>query len=109
MQLEDYLDVQGPDIIRLKGHRIGLEHIVERYHDGYTPEQIALEYPGVSLEQIYAVIAYYLHHQEEVDAYISLIDALAEERRRTWAANMPEVSRRVRAVIAEQSRKATRP
>jgi len=109
MQLEDYLDVQGPDVIRLKGHRIGLEHIVERYHDGYTPEQIALEYPGVSLEQIYGVIAYYLHHQAEVDAYISRIDALAEERRRTWAENMPEVSRRVRAIIAEQGRKATRP
>ena len=109
MQLEDYLDVQGPDIIRLKGHRIGLEHIVERYHDGYTPEQIALEYPGVSLEQIYGVIAYYLHHQAEVDAYISRIDALAEERRRMWAANMPEVSRRVRAVIAEQGRRATKP
>lgn len=109
MQLEDYLDMQGPDVIRLKGHRIGLEHIVERYHDGYTADQIALDYPGVSLEQIYGVLAYYLHHQADVDAYIARIDALAEEQRRAWAANMPEVSRRVRAVIAQQNQKATRP
>lgn len=102
MQLEEYLDVQGPDVIRLKGHRIGLEHIVERYHEGYTPEQIALEYPGVSLEQIYGVITYYLRHQTDVDAYIERIDAAAEERRRAWAADMPDVSRRVRAALAEQ-------
>lgn len=104
MQLEEYLDIQGPDDIRLKGHRIGLEHIVERYDNGYSAEQIALEYPGVSLEQIYAVIAYYLHHQAEVDAYIARIDALAEERRRAFAANMSDVSRRVRAIIAERAK-----
>lgn len=106
MQLEEYLDTQGPDVIRLKGHRIGLEHIVERYHDGYSPEQIALDYPGVTLEQMYGVIAYYLHHQAEVDAYIVRIDALAEERRRTFEANMPEVSRHIRAVIAKRAEQA---
>ncbi len=31
MQLEDYFDFfENPYAIRLKGHRIGLEHIVER-------------------------------------------------------------------------------
>lgn len=105
MQLTDYLDIQAPDVIRLKGHRIGLEHVVERYQEGYTPEQIALEYPGVSIEQIYGVITYYLHNQAEVDAYISRIDAEAEARRRAWTATMPELSQRVRAVIAEQSRR----
>lgn len=109
MQLEEYLDVQGSDVIRLKGHRIGLEHIVERYRDGYSPEQIALEYPGVSLEQIYAVVAYYLHNQADVDAYIARIDAFADEQRRVFAANMPEVSRRVRAIIAKQSHEVTSP
>ena len=106
MHLEDYLDFQGDDVIRLKGHRIGLEHIVERYHEGYTPEQIALEYPGVGLEQIYGVIAYYLHNQGAVDAYIARIDAAAEARYREWIANMPEVSRRVRAIIAQRRQEA---
>lgn len=105
MQLTDYLDFQATDVIRLKGHRLGLEQIVERYHEGYTPEQIALEYPGVDIEQIYGVITYYLHNRAEVDAYISRIDAEAEARRRAWAAQMPELSQRVRAVIAEQSRR----
>jgi uncharacterized protein (DUF433 family) len=102
MRLEDYLDVQSDDVIRLRGHRIGLEHIVERYHEGYSPEQIALEYPGVSLEQIHAVIAYYLHNQQEVEAYIARIDAEADTRYREWAARMPEVSKRVRAVLQQR-------
>ncbi|WP_255427253.1 hypothetical protein [Candidatus Chloroploca sp. Khr17] len=33
MHLENYLDFHAEDVIRLKGHRIGLEHIVERYHE----------------------------------------------------------------------------
>ncbi|RRR65522.1 MAG: DUF433 domain-containing protein [Candidatus Viridilinea halotolerans] len=102
MRLDHYLDVQAEDVIRLKGHRIGLEHIVERYHEGYSPEQIALEYPGVSLEQIYGVIAYYLHHQAHVDAYIARIDAAAEAHYQTWAAAMPPISQRVRALIAQR-------
>jgi uncharacterized protein (DUF433 family) len=102
MRLEEYLDVQGDDVIRLKGHRIGLEHIVERYHEGYSPEHIALEFPGVSLEQIYGVITYYLHHQADVDAYIARIDAIADARYREWEANMPEVSKRVRAILAQR-------
>lgn len=102
MRLEDYLDVLSDDVIRLRGHRIGLEHIVERYHEGYSPEQIALEYPGVSLEQIHAVLAYYMHNQQEVDAYIARIDAEADARYREWVAHMPEVSKRVRAVLQQQ-------
>jgi uncharacterized protein (DUF433 family) len=106
MHLEDYLDIQGDDRIRLRGHRIGLEHIVERYREGYSAEQIGLEYPGVSLEQIYAVIAYYLRNQGAVDAYIARIDAAAEARYRAWAADMPAVSRRVRAVLDQRREEA---
>ena len=57
MQLDDYLDTIGPDVIRLKGHRIGIEDVVERYHAGESVEQMALDFPGVSLEQLYGTIA----------------------------------------------------
>jgi uncharacterized protein (DUF433 family) len=80
MQLADYLDFISHDVIRLKGHRIGLEHIIERYHLGASPEQIALDFPGLSLEAIYGTIAYYLHHRPEVDAYLARLDALVAQR-----------------------------
>ena len=44
MQLEEYFDTISPDEIRLKGHRINIEHIVERYQDGMTPQQRSWEH-----------------------------------------------------------------
>jgi uncharacterized protein (DUF433 family) len=87
MQLEDYFDFLGPDVIRLKGHRINIEHIVRCYHDGYSPEQIASEFPGLSLEQIHATITYYLRNRVEVDALLVRLSARAEQDYQVWAAS----------------------
>lgn len=80
MHLADYLEIVSPEVIRLKGHRIGLEQIIERYHLGASPEQIALDFPGVSLEMIYGTIAYYLHNRAEVDDYLSRLATLVMQR-----------------------------
>jgi uncharacterized protein (DUF433 family) len=72
MQLEDYFDFLGPNDIRLKGHRIGIESILYEYiHRSQTPEEIAIRFPTLNLEQIYATILYYLHHKEQVHAYLT--------------------------------------
>ena len=104
MQLEEYLDVQGPDVVRIKGHRIGLEHIVERYQEGFSPEEIALDFPGLSLEKIYAVIAYYLHNQNEIDAYVARVNARAESAYQVWAADPSLASLRLRAIKEQRER-----
>jgi uncharacterized protein (DUF433 family) len=77
MQLEDYFEFEG-DAIRIKGHRIWIEHILEYYLSGYKPEDIAREFPGLSLEKIYAAITYYLAHRSEVDAYLIRVDEQKE-------------------------------
>jgi uncharacterized protein (DUF433 family) len=79
MLLEDYFDFVGPTQIRLKGHRIGIEHVLAYYQQGYTPEAIAQEFPGLGLETIYATITYYLHNRATVDAYLDRLAALVEE------------------------------
>ena len=84
MQLDMYLEQLQPGVIRIKGHRIGLEHIVERFWRGMSPEQIALDFPGVGLPVIYTTIAYYLHNKEEVDAYVARINDEAEQAYQTW-------------------------
>ena len=104
MQLEEYLEVQGPDVVRIKGHRIGLEHIVERYQEGFSPEEIALDFPGLSLEKIYAVIAYYLHNQKESDAYVARVNAHAESAYRLWDADPSPASLRLRAIKEQRER-----
>jgi hypothetical protein len=87
MQLEDYFEFIAPDVIRLKGHRINIEHIVRCYHEGYSPEQIAAEFPGLSLEQIHATITYYLHNQAEVDGVLARLTARAEQEYQVWSAS----------------------
>jgi len=104
ISMEDYLEVVAPGVIRLKGHRIGLEHIVERYLDGYSPEQMAEDFPGVSLEQIYVTITFYLRHRTAVEAYIAGLDAQAEAAYRAWAANPSPATLRLRALKAQQQR-----
>ena len=98
MRLEDYLDFQKPDVIRLRGHRIGLEHVIEAYKEGETPEQIVAYYKSLSLEEVYAVIAYYLRNRDEVEAYLARVDAAVAEQERNYRPS--PVMHRIRATIA---------
>jgi uncharacterized protein (DUF433 family) len=70
MQLEDYFEFLDPDDIRLKGHRIGIDDVIDYYLQGYSPEQILAELPSLNLEKIHATITYYLHNRAEIDAYM---------------------------------------
>lgn len=99
MHLEEYLDFIEPDVIRIKGHRVGLEHLLRYYQEGYSPEQIALEFPGMRLEKIYGAIAYYLHNKAEVDAYLARVERLAEQAYQAYRAQpAPPVVQRIRAI-----------
>lgn len=72
MQLNDYFSFLGENDIRIKGHRIGIESILYEYvHREQTAEEIAIRFPTLSLEQIYATILYYLHNKQSVEAYLS--------------------------------------
>ncbi|MBM3237295.1 DUF433 domain-containing protein [Candidatus Poribacteria bacterium] len=104
MRLEDYFDFLGPNVIRIKGHRINLEDIVDYYCEGYSPEQIAQEFPGLSLEKIYATIAYYLHNKTDVDAYMKRLAKSFEEETREEAQELSPVAQRIRMLKTRQAR-----
>jgi uncharacterized protein (DUF433 family) len=70
----------GP--IRIAGSRVTLDTVVEAFEQGETPETIVDHYPGIALEDVYAVIAYYLRHKEEVGIYLEGRRQRAEEVRR---------------------------
>ena len=71
MTLEDYFDFVSADEIRLRGTRVGIEAILSEYLDGVLPEEIALNYPPVTLEQVHATITYYLGNRTAVDQYLA--------------------------------------
>ncbi|WP_449416819.1 DUF433 domain-containing protein [Phormidium nigroviride] len=71
MQPEDYFDFLSPEDIRVKGTRVGIEHILSEYiHNGKPPEEIAKQFRTVTLAQVYATILYYLENQETVGKYV---------------------------------------
>lgn len=72
--LPDVLHVTEGDNVRIRGHRVGLIHIVEAYDGGYTAESIATFFPTVSLSTIHKIIAYYLDHQNDVRAYVNKVN-----------------------------------
>jgi uncharacterized protein (DUF433 family) len=100
--LEDYFEFLSPDDIRIKGHRIGIDNVIDYYLAGCTPEQIREHFPSLSLEKIYATITYYLHNKEEMDAYMERLNAWREQRYQEWRSAEPSPAiQRVR-VIREQ-------
>jgi len=56
--------------LRLLGSRIPLDTIVYEFNQGATAEQIQDSFPSLSLRSIYGAIAFYLEHQEAVEAYV---------------------------------------
>ncbi|MEO8396754.1 MAG: DUF433 domain-containing protein [Chloroflexota bacterium] len=77
--------------IRVGGTRVLLDLVIVRHQQGRTPEQIQDSFPTLKLADVYAVITYYLSHQEEVDAYIRKRDEEGEQLRRRMEAEHPEI------------------
>ncbi|HAX77563.1 MAG TPA: hypothetical protein DCY88_17430 [Cyanobacteria bacterium UBA11372] len=103
MQLEDYFEFLHPDDIRIKGHRIGIDDVIDYYLQGYSPEQILEELPTLNLEKVHATITYYLHNRAEMDAYMLRLARWREERYQEWLAAEPSpVVKRIRAIKAQR-------
>jgi uncharacterized protein (DUF433 family) len=83
---------------RIAGHRITVKHIVICHQrGGQSVDEIVSDYPGITLSDVYAALAYYFDHRDEIDADIKADDE-------HWA----EVERQNPGSLAErlQQRKA---
>lgn len=60
----------GSGALRVGQSRVLVDLIIRGFQDGATPETLFQRYPTATLADIYAVIAYYLRHTEEVEAYL---------------------------------------
>jgi uncharacterized protein (DUF433 family) len=68
---------QTPEgVIRITGTRLPLDTILYHYNRGASAEEITNRFPAVSLSQVHAVLAYYLTHRAELDAYLKEQEAL---------------------------------
>jgi uncharacterized protein (DUF433 family) len=94
--------------IRISGTRVTLDTVIAGYNDGDSPETIHENFDVLPLNDVYAVIAYYLAHKDELDAYLQRREEEAERIRQEIEANYtPEqkaFNERVRKLLEEKRR-----
>ena len=71
--------------------RVLLDLVVHAFDDGATPETIVQMYSTLQLADVYAAIAYYLRHRQEIQDYLVARDRRAEETRRMIQSQQPEM------------------
>ena len=57
-------------IVKVGGTRVTLDSVVKAFIRGATAEEIAQQYPAISLSDIYGTISYYLQNRKEVEKYL---------------------------------------
>ena len=67
--------------IRIGSSRVTLDSLLASYHNGSTPEEIAIQFSVLSLKDIYSAIAYYLNHRQEIDNYLEQRNQKAQQLR----------------------------
>jgi uncharacterized protein (DUF433 family) len=68
-------------VLRVGKTRVTLDTVVYAFGDGATAEEIAQQYPSLQLADVYAVIAYYLRRQGEIESYLREREQQAAEVR----------------------------
>jgi uncharacterized protein (DUF433 family) len=72
---------------RIAGTRISVRLIVGLYQQGLSPEEITLDYPHLTLAQVYAALAYYHANREALDAEIAAEEAEETRLEQEWRAS----------------------
>jgi uncharacterized protein (DUF433 family) len=82
--IEIVQEALGPKA-RIAGHRIGVEDIAV-WHEklGMSPDEIVYNYPTITLADVYAALAYYWDHRDEIEQAIAGEKAFVEEFRKHY-------------------------
>lgn len=102
------LETNEDGTIHVRNSRVTLDTIIARHRQGLSPESINERFPTVPINDIYAVIAYYLTHKGELDLYLQQRNEEAEQIRQKIEANYTPKQKafndRVR-ILAEEKRR----
>ncbi len=90
------LSKDADGVIRIAGTRVTLDTVIDTFMTGASPEEIAQDFPVLQLDDVYAVITYYLRHRGEVETYLRERRARAQSIRREIEARSPQTGLRDR-------------
>ena len=63
---------------RITGTRIRVQDIVVWTEAGKSPDEIVTDYPQLTISNVYAALAYYHDHREEIEQHMILADELVQ-------------------------------
>jgi uncharacterized protein (DUF433 family) len=90
-------------VIRVAGTRVPLETVIRVFETGATPEEIAQNFSVLRLDDVYAVITYYLRHRDEVAIYIQERERIAAEVRQEVEKRFPQTGLRERLLARQRT------
>ena len=88
--------------LRVGESRVLVELVLRAFQDGATPEAIAQRYPTTTLTDIYGVIAYYLRHRPEMEAYLRTRERQAQDTRERIEAQQRDTTELRNRLLARQ-------
>jgi uncharacterized protein (DUF433 family) len=76
---------------RIAGHRIRVLDVAS-WHEklGLSPDEIVDRYPTITLADVYAALAYYWDHRDEIEGAIADEQRFVDEMRRTHVGPLQE-------------------
>lgn len=76
------LKMADDGVVRVSNTRVTLDTVVAVFKEGTTAEEIIYRYPSLQLADVYATVAFYLNHQQEVETYLQQRQQQAQEIRK---------------------------
>lgn len=88
------IDDKGVPVIEGANMKV-VELVLDHTAYGWSPEELAVQHPHLSLGQIYSALAYYWDHKEEIDLDIERRLQRVDELEKTFKS--AKISKRLKA------------
>ncbi|WP_019498086.1 DUF433 domain-containing protein [Pseudanabaena sp. PCC 6802] len=100
------LETDADGVVRVGKTRVTLDTVITAFKQGATAEEIVYRYSSLKLADVYATIAFYLNHQQEVEAYLQQRQQQAKEIRKMNEARFDPQGLRDRLLARQTERSA---
>ncbi len=94
------LRIDEDGALRVGETRITLETVLIGFQNGSSPEELVLQYPVLKLEDVYTLLAYYLHNRALFDQFLESIRHEAEAKFAHYERLYPTADLRKRLLVS---------
>ena len=90
-----HVAIDASGAARIDQTRYKVEHLAaEHHHHGWTAEELLRQHPDLRPEQVYAALAYFYDHYDEMISRMESAAAAAEQTRQTHGLSREELLKR---------------